>query len=82
MEDRFVLATVVSVLAGQSAAAAPTDLSKDIALVGEVLTAPRAVPGTDKRTHLAYEILLRNEADRPVRLDRVQARGWRVSGRL
>ena len=31
-------------------------------LVTEVLSAPRPVPGTDRRTHLVYEILMRNDA--------------------
>lgn len=33
---------------------------------------PRPVPGTDGRTHLAYEIVLRNDTGRAVRLNRVE----------
>ena len=43
-------------------------------LAVEVLTAPQPVPATDWRTHLVYEILLRNDADHAVRLDRVEVR--------
>jgi hypothetical protein len=35
---------------------------------------PTPVPGTDKRRHLAYEILVENRAGRPIRFDRLQVR--------
>ena len=37
-----------------------------------VLAAPRPVPGSDERTHLVYEVMLRNVSARPVQLDRVE----------
>jgi Peptidase family M23 len=35
---------------------------------------PTPVPGTDKRRHLVYEILLENRASRPIRFGRLQVR--------
>ncbi|GIE28725.1 peptidase M23 [Actinoplanes italicus] len=37
-----------------------------------VLAAPRPVPGSDDRTHLVYEVVLRNVSADPVHLDRVE----------
>ncbi|GIE69647.1 M23 family metallopeptidase [Actinoplanes palleronii] len=37
-----------------------------------VLAAPRPVPASDNRTHLVYEVMLRNVSARPVQLDRVE----------
>ncbi|HEY4250679.1 MAG TPA: hypothetical protein VGM87_05750, partial [Roseomonas sp.] len=34
-------------------------------LVGEVMAAPRLVPGSDLRRHLVYEVRLANVTDRP-----------------
>ncbi|WP_378064637.1 M23 family metallopeptidase [Actinoplanes subglobosus] len=39
-----------------------------------VLAAPSPVPGSDNRTHLVYEVLLRNVSAQPVHLDRVEVR--------
>src|SRR5918994_6304841 len=44
-------------------------------LEARIIAPPRPVSGTDKRVHLAYEILLRNTSDQPVRVDRVEVRG-------
>lgn len=43
-------------------------------LAVKVLAAPQPLPATDWRAHLVYEILLRNETDHAVRLDRVEVR--------
>jgi hypothetical protein len=43
-------------------------------LASQIVTPPRPVPGTDRRVHLAYEILLQNTSDQPVRVDRVEVR--------
>ncbi len=73
------LAVVTLALATPGVAAAPAAAARAASppLAAEILTAPRPVPGTDGRTHLVYEILLRNDAGHPVRLDRVEvgARG-------
>jgi hypothetical protein len=72
----LMLVAVALVPAGAGATAAPTATvaAPQSGLVMEVLAAPRPVPGTDRRTHLVYEMLIRNDSDRPVRLERVQAR--------
>jgi Peptidase family M23 len=57
--------------AGAATAAAGTDPSRPSA---SVVAPPQPVPATDKRTHLVYEILLRNPSAQPIRLDRVQVR--------
>jgi hypothetical protein len=40
-------------------------------LVGEVMAAPRLVPGSDLRRHLVYEVRLANVTDRPATLTRI-----------
>jgi len=43
--------------------------------LAEVLSAPVAVPATDGRTHLAYELLLTNAGDQDVTLDSLRVTG-------
>jgi murein DD-endopeptidase MepM/ murein hydrolase activator NlpD len=43
-------------------------------LDSRVLAAPRPVPGSDDRTHLVYEVVLRNVSAEPVQLDRLEVR--------
>ncbi|PWK46971.1 peptidase M23-like protein [Actinoplanes xinjiangensis] len=58
---------------GLSAAASPGagDAGAQI-LETSVLAAPRPVPASDDRTHLVYEVQLRNVSAGPVNLDRVE----------
>ncbi|MDF2813690.1 MAG: hypothetical protein K0S56_4721 [Microvirga sp.] len=53
--------TAVCIIASAVGTASAEPLPKMTPLVGEVLTAPRPVKGSDGRTHLVYELHLSNE---------------------
>ena len=67
-KSRFAIALAAVVLVIGSAhfsALTATILPELTPLIGEVLSPPRPVPGSDGRTHLVYELRLSNVMDRP-----------------
>jgi len=66
------LVSVVTAFAGSSWAGAAEPSSPQLTpLVANVLAPPRAVLGTDQRTHLVYEIRVANATNGRIRLDRI-----------
>ena len=66
------LATIATVVAGSNRAdAAGPGNPKLTPLVAEVLTLPHAVPGSDRRTHLVYEIRVANVTNGRISLKRL-----------
>jgi hypothetical protein len=70
-------AAIAAVLAGSSFAAEPGSVQLT-PLVADVLSPPHAVPGSDRRTHLVYEIRVANATDKRISLKRIAV----VDGRL
>jgi hypothetical protein len=68
---------IAAVLAGTSFAAEPGSVQLT-PFVADVLSLPHAVPGSDQRTHLVYEIRLANATDKRISLKRIAV----VDGRL
>jgi hypothetical protein len=63
-------ASIAAVLAGSSFAAEPDSVHLT-PLVADVLSPPHAVPGSDRRTHLVYEIRVANATDKRISLKRI-----------
>jgi Peptidase family M23 len=63
----------VQFTASWAGAAAPSDLQLT-PLVANVMTAPHAVPGADRRIHLVYEVRVANVTGGPIRINRVTVR--------
>ena len=67
-------ASIAAALAGSSFAGAAEPGSVRLTpLVGDVLNPPHAVPGSDGRTHLVYEIRVSNATDKRISLKRLAA---------
>jgi peptidase M23-like protein len=65
-------ASIVAALAGSSLSAAAEANSVSLTpLVADVLNPPHAVPGSDRRTHLVYEIRIANTTDKRISLKRI-----------
>ena len=65
-------ACVAAALAGSSFAAEPGGVHLT-PLVADVLNPPHAVPGSDRRTHLVYEIRVANATSKRISLKRITA---------
>jgi Peptidase family M23 len=69
-------ASIAAALAGSisAGAAEPRSVSSSVRLtplVADVLNPPHAVPGSDRRTHLVYEIRIANATDKRISLKRI-----------
>ena len=69
-------ASIAAALAGSicTGGAEPSSVSSSVRLtplVADVLNPPHAVPGSDRRTHLVYEIRIANATDKRVSLKRI-----------
>ena len=76
-------ASIVVALAGSSPseAAGPSGVSLT-PLVADVLNPPHAVPGSDHRTHLVYEIRIANATDKRISLKRIAVLDGRAGATL
>jgi hypothetical protein len=67
-------ASIIAALAGSSLSEAAEPSSVRLTpLVADVINPPHAVPGSDRRTHLVYEIRIANATDKRISLKRIAA---------
>jgi hypothetical protein len=70
----LIAATVIAAPVASAAGSQPPGGDDGRGLAAAVHDPPTPVPGTDKRRHLVYEILLENRTGRPMRFDRLLVR--------